>query len=458
VNVMRVAILGIVLVVAESQAAVSSPHPQAEPTPRMFQAQPASPDRVSQRLSITLDFLGGYDDNLTPESEGSISAFLSPTPGYVGSSNATLSYWIGQRRRSLEISSQAFMNSYLNVGREPSYGADLKARGFLSFGNRTILDVFHGVRSDPFVMLGAFDRLTVEPNRFSPDANSASALAENRSLINTTTASVRQQWTRTKATRLEYRFDHHAYERSVGLDNRSHAASLSYEQSVSRTMGLQASYRYSDIDSIDPGALLQPIVDQTADIGVRYERAITRSRRISFTAGGGTTFFETVDRTTNQAIVNRTPSARAGVNLQVGKGWQAGADYRRSVSGLNGLLGEAFVADSATVQIGGMLGETIDATVGLAYSTGVGTQSDLSRSSFDTYATSAQLRFLASRFLIGTLGYTHNRYSLNEQLASTTISRSGLPPKLERNTVRIGVTVFLPIIGGRSNQPVLGRN
>ena len=243
------------------------------------------------------------------------------------------------------------------------------------------------------------------------------------------------------------------------MDTRTHSATFGYDRSFGRSVGLHLTYRYSDIASIDPGGLLEPVVDQTGEAGMSYVRNITRDRILSLRGGGGGTFLETTDSVSGVPIVSRVvPTGYAGASIGLTRRWQLSGDYRRSVNGLNGLLGDVFVADAGTVQLNGALPGGMEATISSAYSTGQSIQFDTKDSRYDTVVTSAQLQFFTSRIMKASVIYTNVQYKIGtDLLAEVEALLPGLTSSLNRNSLRLGISLDLPIAGVRS-RPSRGGN
>jgi hypothetical protein len=421
----------------------------AKSVAQVVTAPQSSGGRGAQTLKLSFDVQGGYDDKVMPHGEaGSIADLAAGKPGYVGFGNASVAYSAGKPNASFEMSGQSFVSSY-SVNRDPVVGGDISMKGNLTLGGRTQLGVSQVARSEPYAMLGAFNALPVASDKFSPDQNPGNGLAENRSLTYGTSASAGRNWSRKTSTRFEYRLDRRVFTLTPELDNRTHTASLSYDYSLSRSVGLQASYSYSNIDAVIKGGPLNLVVSQTAEAGFSYSRSLSRNRNVTLRAGGGGILSESIIDSTTLST-NRTPSAYAGLSLGFREGWQLGADYRRSVAGLNGLLAETYIADSATIHLAGSLPADMLATVSSAYSTGQGAQSGRSDSEFVTHVSTADLRFLATRQWSAHVTYTNVHYTFDRtRLDEISVLIPGLASGLNRNSVRLGLTLLLPVIGPR---------
>jgi hypothetical protein len=123
----------------------------------------------------------------------------------------------------------------------------------------------------------------------------------------------------------------------------------------------------------------------------------------------------------------------------MGRTWSAQAQYRREVRYIEGFLHPVF-SDSASSSVSGLLSRRVDVAVNASYVTGtVG----LSRGSprFDTYSASARVRRALTRKLAAYIEYLFYHYEFDEAAARP----AGLPRKFDRNGVRVGLSLWLPL-------------
>jgi hypothetical protein len=130
-----------------------------------------------------------------------------------------------------------------------------------------------------------------------------------------------------------------------------------------------------------------------------------------------------------------------GVGYQFGRTWQASAMYYRRVDYVPGLTAPVS-ADGAAVRIDGLIARRVDALVSAVYSSG---RSALNPNSprFGTYAGDARLRVALTRAAAAYVEYVYFFYDFrgNTQLAP------GLPDTLERQGLRVGLTLRVPALG-----------
>ena len=422
------------------------------PPARVFQQQRGSgpqSDRL-KNLTFELDLLGGYDDNLEL---GVGQPFLPSPAGYNGYVSTRLRYEVGRPERSMDVRGGGFVSGYRTGGisPKPQYGGDLSLGGRTQVGRNTALSGSQSVRSDPFFTLGGFNSLqpVVGGNgtlgSAGIDSSPINAITQARSLTLDTTASVRQELTPRATMAFNYRFSDRSYEDSLAFNSRSHVGTLSYDRSVGRSSGFQASYRYSDFESVDSQGLRVPIKDQIADVGFTYGKDLSRTRRVEVSAGGGPVYVETIDYLTLQPRQFWGPSAYGTVGIDLGRAWTLDAGYRRRVTVLQGLSAQAFLADAANASVGGLLKDRVELVFSGVYSNGStgGVSQANEVGKFDSYALSSQVSVLLTRWWSAMASFTLYRYSLNAVASQDLL----LPPQLDRTALFVGLTLRAPLVG-----------
>jgi hypothetical protein len=184
-------------------------------------------------------------------------------------------------------------------------------------------------------------------------------------------------------------------------------------------------------------------------VGFRYGRNLSRTRRLSVTFGGGTVHVDTKNNLTFAPLTYWTPTAYASARFDFARSWALMSDYRRGVSVLQGLRPLPFAIDAASASIGGFLWSRFEATIIGAYSNGQAGQIDPVPGRFNSYTGTGQLRFAVTRRSSVVVSYTRYKYELNA-VASGNL---GLVPRMDRNAIRVGFAVSLPIVQAYRDQP-----
>lgn len=429
-----------------------------EPPPRLYRGlfgggPPPDPNRSRQELALTGSALGGYDDNLTAPTLG--YEFVPHPSGYTGFADAGMRYSVGrQASRFLEVRGRGFMNTYRNIGLGPSYGGEESVRGRITFGRRTDLEVTQGLRYDPYFSLGLFGVIQAPDLPSTPDSQPSSALAETRSWTTSASSTLTHRWTRRTVMDLGVSFSNQTYVQKTAFDTRSVFGSFGLERAVSPTTSLRGAYRPSDSEYAQADGRQIPLGVHTFEGGVTYRHRVSRTRQVTFNAGGGPMYVSTI------AVLSRAPrefwkpAGYGTIRVDLWRSWSVAGDYRRSVTTLQGDTPEPFVTDAALVSAGGLVRRWLETVLSAGYSNGQAGQgssiaTELAVGRYDGYTVAAQARLRLSRLWSAVVSFNHYQYHLNS-VASQVLNA---PPELHRNAVRAGVAWALPLLGSYLGPP-----
>jgi len=452
-NVLGYGLLALLIGATSASAQVLDLPPR--PYRGLFGGAPApDPNRSRQDFEIRGNFLGGYEDDLVPPGG---NVFVSHPSGYTWFSDLRMRYFVGKPTRSLEIGGSGFMNTYRNIGLGPSYGGDQTLIFHSNLGRRTRLEMNERVGYTPYFSLRLFDPAPLAPvagdrpaaGPATEASNPSTALAPTGSWLTNASAALSHNFTRSTRLNAGYTFDQQKYVESVGYDSTTHAAVLGFDESLTRNVSLRASYRFSSSEFTQPDELMWPLRMNAIEGGLSYSKHLSRTRVIQFTGGPGVVHSHLVEVVTGLPVDAWSPSGYATVRLDLGRSWSVATDYRRSVGPLQGVRPEAFVSDSATMTFGGFVSRRVETVVMAGYSNGSTSWSRLVPGKFDGYSGSAQVRFRLSRFLSALVSGSHYEYQLNAVAAASL----RVPPHLNRNSLRVGITWSLPMVGTYLDDP-----
>jgi hypothetical protein len=129
----------------------------------------------------------------------------------------------------------------------------------------------------------------------------------------------------------------------------------------------------------------------------------------------------------------------ASLNHQIGRTWSARVFYRRGVGVIAGLNAPIF-SDAATASVQGSITRRLEWSTVASYTNG-----DLGfveqTNTFASYTGSSRLRYGLSRTLAVYTEYVVYRY----QFANMASLPVGLPPTINRQGIRAGLTLWLPL-------------
>jgi hypothetical protein len=400
-------------------------------------------------LVFTSSTLGGYDENLTPE--GSQPVELSQLrSGYTGFADAALRYQRGRQSTLFDVGGRAYVNSFRNIGLGPSYGGDVQVRFGTAVGIRHQLDLSGGAGSAPFYALGSYGALRQSSGvGVLPDAHPANGMTVRRSTGGNGAIAFSSQWSRRDSVALTYRYDRRDFDDHVG-DSKSHLGSLAYRRNLGRRSGVRATYSYSDAATLDPALAsmqhspLVPARAQSLEASYEHERNFSPTRRLYFSFGAGAAYVETLNRVTRDALEYVAPSGSGTVRLDWARTWSVAADYRRSVSVLEGLTAESFVTNAAVLRVGGFVQTRSEVVFSVGYSDGRGY--GVKGGTFEAYSANSQFRYLLGSQWSAVVSHNFSTYRLH----GIRLIQPGFPAQFDRNAVRVGLSFALPLAESRS--------
>jgi hypothetical protein len=182
------------------------------------------------------------------------------------------------------------------------------------------------------------------------------------------------------------------------------------------------------------------ITEHGAEVGIVNGRPLSATRRVVLDAAlGGSMVTPSVPIAplTRQASSFRM-IGQVSANYLFGKTWQAGAMYRRRVDYVPGLT-EPVLTDGFGGRLAGLFTRRIDMVVEAAYASGA---SALNRGgpAFDTYTSNARLRVALDDAVAIYAEYLYYLYDFRRFAPVM----PGMPPAIERNGLRFGLTLFVP--------------
>jgi hypothetical protein len=413
------------------------------------------PDQTRQTLTLNLDSLGGYDDNLTPVETSGIDSLTSRPSGYTGFAAAGLRYGRDSKASTLEIRGRGYLNSFRNVGITPSFGADLQAHLTTSLDQRKRhqLQLGGAARSDPFYSPGTLGPLRAD---FAPGAlpgeNPANGFYTRRSLSSDASMSLTSRWSTHNTVTAGYRYVMRDFQDDLG-DSSDHSASVEYVRSLGRRTGLRTGYRHSRstlVDQLEQRRFDQDIVEA----GLQHEQRLTRTRRLILGFGVGASSVDTTDARSRAPIDYILPSGYGRALIDLGRTWNVAGEYRRALSMLEGLTLQPFVTDAAMARLGGLVARRAEIAFWTAYSNGASAPGTVG--TFDSYTAAAQLRYWITPSWSAVVGHSFYAYRTH---GIADLPR-GFADTLNRNALRVGMTFDLPLYGSAAtpNPPAAGRD
>ena len=216
-----------------------------------------------------------------------------------------------------------------------------------------------------------------------------------------------------------------------------HAAGASLVHALGKGLDLKAGYRYSV-------ALYEGSNDSQGhviDAGVNYNRALSFSRRTSFSFSTGTT----ASQTAPDGSLRYWATGAARLYHEIGRTWTAILSYDRGLQFTENWL-EPLFTDSASAGLRGSINRRVYAHLEARAMRGVG-QQDLD-DGLVTYSASAGLTYAVTRYVNSGINYTY----YNHEFGSDVSLPLGYAHDFNRRSIRAYVSVWAPLFE-RSRRP-----
>lgn len=397
------------------------------------------PNRTSQTLALTVDLSTGYDENVAPDSGG------GPTPALDGratTANAALRYWLGRTGRSIEANGRGFVNRQaFSAGNMVGGEATLRAAGL--FGRRTGADAGFGVSYEPTFLFNGFGGLLapIEGEPAPPEVAPPQGVIEQRWIATQGSASVFRNWTSRQRMDVQFNLLHRRPTEGEGLNSRTYSAVARHAWSLRRSAGLQFSYGFTENQQGDATTSGLPLRTHTLEGGIRLERRVAPERSLVFVATGGSTYAH-IERVGGvPAGEYFVPTVSTSARLDVSRTWNVAAEFNRDVTVLEGLTPEPFTGDVAGVRLAGQVGRRLALSIAGAFSRG---EALVTRTgSYESLAGTASAQVYIARWCSAFASYSYYEHRTTD----VATLQPGFPSRYDRNSVRAGLTVWLPLYG-----------
>jgi hypothetical protein len=404
-----------------------------------------------QELTLSANVLGGYDDNVTAGlGSGTGTAPAAMASGGTGYLDASLRYFHGNSLRSVGVDSTGSLTAYPGYLDHPAPGAFVNLSGRTTVGRNTTF--------------GASQRVGYEPlfNVFSPGASGtplppeigqsvpATNLFERNSWNSNSSVSLDRRWSREDSTLLSYSYRVQRFTDADNGDNTWHTVTATYWRGLSRGFRAGPKYRYENGEYIDSAEFTRPMIQHRIEGAGEFESALSRRRhlRLSLTAGAG--YLESVSSTTREPFRSWMPVGTVNLVVGLSPAWSLEGGYQRDLSLLHGVTDEVYKTDTASVSTGGLVSERIDVRVGATYSNWKTPLASGANETLNVYGASLQVKFKLTETVAATAAYYYYQHRYSNPAALP----EGFPAEYDRNAVRVGLTVWVPLAGSPS-RPLL---
>ncbi len=422
--------------------------------PERAETPARAPARTQDTLVLTSDLLGGYGSDIQRYGLASQNGLQS---GYNGYGDARILYQRLRAHSEIEVSGRGYGTLFGVANLQPFWGGDAQTRAKKDLGARNSVQGWLRFTSDPFVRLDPFAGLTPgEAAAAVPGASPTQAVYFSRAWTLTASGQLQHKWGRRSSSNVNYSLSRRRYPGragQLGFDSDTQTASADYYRQTGRSLGLTVSYRYFDTSTVlDPTGVL-PIQQHTVDAGFRYDKGLSPTRRIAFSAGAALTRARTIALVSRADLTNWLPGGYARANVDLGRTWTVQADYHRALIVPNSVSPEPYVTDTVVTAIAGQITDRLDVALSGSYAIGharPGTGAG-ARGAYENAAVTGQVRYTVSAWCAAVANFTHYQYVLRHV--------AGLPTpllgRIRRDSVQAGLTFWIPLHRSRLPRPVV---
>ena len=184
----------------------------------------------------------------------------------------------------------------------------------------------------------------------------------------------------------------------------------------------------------------------------RSKPRLSRRRRLTLSLGGGAAYVEAIS-SAGDPYQFWTPIASATATLDLTPSWNLEGTYRRSFSVLQSVTSDLYTTDTVELTTGGLLTPRTDLRFFGTFANGLTPRASGIADDFRIYGASAQLRFALSSTMAATVAYYYYKHRYSNPAALPT----GFPAEYDRNALRVGLTVWVPLAGTSSPPPLTPR-
>jgi hypothetical protein len=324
-------------------------------------------------------------------------------------------------------------------------GVGLSAR----LGGRTTLLANQTAAYSPSYLYGLFPSDAVSTPGHTVPAAPDYAIGDSESYFYGTTLTLTHGLTvrnRLSATG-EFQYTDYLHEVGTRHDLNSRGIRGEFSRNLARSTAAGIGYRYrtgkfgyvAEATETEPGV---SATEHRVDVGLEYLRPLSAIRQMVFEVSVGSSIMNTPVPTDAAVGAGRfyRLSSDVAVTWQFTNSWQARGTFRRGLEYVAQLSEPVFV-DGLSGELGGFITPRIDVAGSARYSSGA---SAFNRSAltFDTYGADLRIRYGLTRSLAvyGQYLYYYYDFQRNTQLPT------GIPLGLERNGIRVGLTLWVPVL------------
>jgi hypothetical protein len=394
-------------------------------------------------LALVASLNGGYDDNIVSD-QPNLDPRVS-VGGEVYNGSAGLIFARSTDRSSLGLNLNAAKryfpaNTDLNAA---SYGAGIGYSRSLT--RRTRLTLSQNVAYAPYYQFSLFPGLGPPGLGDTVPSNLDYAVTPQESWIFNSNVDLSRELGRRSSVRLFYGYGFQDMADSGVVDDSlltpdqptsdliTHSAGFQFHRSLTRHAGLRLGYSYR------AGGYQYANDDVTAhniDVGIDYARSLSIFRRTTFSFSTGSSIVQIDNQRYFRFIGD------VNLNHQLTRTWTARLSYNRGI-GYVASFGEPFFTDGLSAAVSGYVGRRLTMNLTGAYVNGDVGISATPGGGVKTYSANFTAQYALLQILAADFSVYSYKYDFDD---GSIVLPGGLPGQFERQGVRAGLSLWLPLI------------
>ena len=223
-------------------------------------------------------------------------------------------------------------------------------------------------------------------------------------------------------------------------DLRSYSAGGRYGYSLNKNATLHFGYVYRTGQYAYTQNSSSTVVHDI-DAGVDYHRPLSLSRRTRFDFSLGSAIVNAPEVQTSGARRQFRLLGTATLSHDTGRTWRTKLAYKRD-AGFPGGFDQPVFSDAVVAAVDGFVSRRVDFHSSGGFATGIVAAQFTNGGHFQQYSATARLRTAISAILAVFGEYTYYNYDLGNAVTPA----PGVPLNLERSSVRLGLTLWLPLV------------
>jgi opacity protein-like surface antigen len=213
-------------------------------------------------------------------------------------------------------------------------------------------------------------------------------------------------------------------------DTRFQEIGATYRQGITTNAALRTGYAFETGTGAVPGETLRY---HDIDLGLDYRRALSQSRNTLVAFSTGSTVLVEETRRSYRLLVD------ASLLRLMGRSWSSSVGYHRGLEYV-AALSDVLATDGVTATVAGFVNPALQTAFAASASNGyIGARHG---DRLTTYSASARMQYALSRRLALDAQYVYYFY----EFAAAVAPPPGLQQTMERQSVRAGITVLLPVL------------